>query len=86
MITENNLKEVLDNLQKEDIDRAMTSNKYYVAIEVNSYGSVFISVYKWSDVMSNAVHAAGNLFIAKDELLRLAKEVDTNNEHLKAYM
>lgn len=89
MITKNNLRQVMDELSKSDIDECMYSSKDYVAFEVHVSNGGFTSHAKpadWSANLNRELFNNGNMLIDKDEFLRLAEECGTTNPYFKAYI
>ena len=79
MITQQNLKWVMNNLSRDEVEKALESEGDYVIVELhvfNTGGVVSIESVDYNEEIENRVAAMGNLFCDKDDFLRLASEVD----------
>ena len=83
MITQNNLKEVFDNLSKSDIDFCFHSNEDMICLSVSVFNAGWFSSL---DIISNEdiehEQSNGNLVCDKHDLLRLFKEAKSINPFL----
>lgn len=89
MITKDNLKEVLSSLKKEDVHKAMDSDKAYVAVCVHIFNAgsfSSIEAVDYSEEIEAEVLGSGNLLIDKDEFLRLYVESGAHNEAIEQYV
>jgi hypothetical protein len=79
MITKHNLKELIKTIEPSLIKEALDSNNDYLLIEchtfnVGSFATIEAVIYS-PDTQDNAA-ANGNLFLDKDDFLRLADELE----------
>lgn len=89
MITRDNLDEVLSSLQEEDVHKAMSSKKDYVAIYLHVFNAGFTSSIEpvdYTDEIEEEVLGSGNLLMDKDEFLRLYAESGAYNKALEEYV
>jgi hypothetical protein len=79
MITKDNIKEVLSSITTSDIELAMEEKGDYVLVQLHifntgAYGSIHGMDY--DEEISQIAADSGDLFIDKDEFLRLVEELD----------
>lgn len=89
MITKESLKFCFENLGEDEIAIAMDSDKDYVLVElhttnVGSYSTV--EPYDYDDDIAQEAGDNGQLFIDKDDFLRLYEESEANNTYLEEYV
>lgn len=85
MITKHNLKDVLDQLTKNQIDEAMDSDTDHVALYITgNYGTVFLEPFYYTESKNSVdeILNTGGVICDKDDFLRLADESKTSNQHL----
>ena len=89
MITKDNIKEVFDSMGSADVIAAMQAPCDYIAIELNVFNAgyiVYINAYHYNDKVKDELEESGNLFLDKDDFLRLFEESGSDNPAIKEYM
>lgn len=77
MITTNNFNEIIKDLSQQQIDEAISGKGDYVKLELCIFNVGFFTTIESVDYDEEAAeecHANGNLFLDKDDFLRLLKE------------
>jgi hypothetical protein len=80
MITINNFSEVLKDLSPQEIDEAINGKGNYVKLELCIFNVGFFAMIESTDYDEEAeeeCNASGNLFLDKDDFLRLLKEYES---------
>jgi hypothetical protein len=86
MITRDNIREVFDNISKEDLDSVMSSKYDMCLLTVNGYG--WVNLFSRGDIEQAELEAEdeGGIFCDKDSLLQLFKESGSTNMNFKEYL
>ena len=89
MITKHNLKELFESLEAEQIETALNSNYDFILFECMMFniGSVArVESFDYSEELEREANELGNLFIDKDDFLRLYVEIGANNKTIQNYL
>lgn len=79
MITTNNFQEIIKNLSQQEIDEAINDKGDYVKLECCIFNVGFFTTIESMDYDEEAeeeCNSNGNLFLDKDDFLRLLKEYE----------
>jgi hypothetical protein len=79
MITKDNIKELIQTIEPSDIDAAINGDGDFILLQahifnVGTYGT--IESMDYNEDTANIAAGIGNLFVDKDEFLRLAEELE----------
>ena len=79
MITKENIKEIIQTISPENIDKAINGKGDYILLEVHtfntgSFGTIYAQDY--NELTEQSAADNGQLFCDKDEFLRLCDELE----------
>lgn len=89
MITKDNLKQVLTELESQDVHNTMSTQGDYIAIELHVFNVGAYSTMRAIDPNSeeaNEIIESGDMVVSKDDFLMLYKESGAHNPHIEEYL
>ncbi len=89
MITKDNLKFCFDNLNQDEVEKVMNSNTDYVLFELhvfNAGGFASAEPKEYNEDEEREANDNGQLFIDKDDWLRLFTECESTNQFFNDYI
>jgi hypothetical protein len=89
MITKDNLKFCFENLNKDEVEKAMDNPFDYILFEIHTFNAgayATVEAQDYDDEVAQEAADNGQLFIDKDEFLRLFEESKATNQYLEEYI
>jgi len=89
MITPSIHKYIYNSMGRKNIEEVMAASKDYVEIALditNNSSMVTLTAHDYDSVLEESIIAEGNLFVDKDDFIRLYKESDSDNPYFIEYV